>query len=124
MMQEIDNPIESGDPAKESIPWLQQLFEPVNEWLTHFEKPIFDQILDFMLPFNQWMNQLPPVVWRLSAVGLFVLAALAALCIPRSYIFVCAGSKEMERSSPLDGSRLTSLHGHLLLPVRERKADE
>lgn len=96
-MQEIDNPIEAGDPAKESIPWLNQLMEPVNEWLTKVETPIFEQILDVMRPFNQWMNQLPPIVWKLSAVGLFVVSALAALCIPRSYIFASAPDNQSWR---------------------------
>lgn len=56
-------------------------------WFASLEARVFDWITDTMLPFNQWMNSLPPSVWRGSAVGLFVLSALAALLISRSYIY-------------------------------------
>lgn len=57
-----------------------------SDHLTNFERTLFAALTDFFRPWNTWLDSLPPLVWHLAAVGLFVSTALVVALIPKWYI--------------------------------------
>lgn len=55
-----------------------------------FQKPL----KLFFDPYNELMNQVPPVWWKVSAIGLFVGTMIWVICLKVEYVNLDAPSKK------------------------------
>lgn len=65
------------------------------EWFSKFCTTVFGPPLAaFFEPYNRIMDQIPPIWWRLSAVGLFVGTMIWVMSLKTEYVNVDAPSKK------------------------------